>query len=161
MFKINVPIRFDSIRFFLFSIKGEQEYIYSGERVRDELLAFAYRMSGPPVQLVTQIDSFDMLKGQNELFFTYVGQRNGSLWNSYFKIAENFQPHSNFYATSRELAKPHFQVDTLPVVLVYKENSHYHFPRKNLQKKTKLPKQPLIVINIAFVLFCYFMSHSF
>lgn len=121
-----------------FSIKGEQEYIYSGERVRDDLLAFAYRMSGPPVQLVTQIDSLDMLKAQNELLFTYVGQRNGSLWNMYHKIAEHFQPHSNFYATSRELAKPHFQIDTLPVVLVYKENSHYHFPRKYLYKNNDM-----------------------
>lgn len=112
------------------SIKGEQEYIFEGERVRDELVAFAYRMSGPPVQYVTQIDSFDMLKGQYELFFTYVGQRNGSLWNSYYRTAEHFQAHTNFYATSRELAKPHFQIDHLPVVLVYKENNHYHFPCK-------------------------------
>lgn len=93
-------------------------------------MAFAYRMSGPPVQYVTQIDSFDMLKGQYDLFFTYVGQRNGSLWNSYYRTAEHFQPHVNFYATSRELAKPHFQIDHLPTVLVHKENNHYHFACK-------------------------------
>lgn len=112
------------------SIKGEQEYVYSGDRVRDDLLAFAYRMTGPPVQLVTQIDSFDMLKGQNELFFTYVGPRNGSLWNSFYRVAEHFQPHAYFYATSHELAKPHFQIDTLPVAVVYKEGGHFHFPCK-------------------------------
>lgn len=117
---------------FFSSIKGEQEFIYSGDRVREDLLAFAYRMSGPPVQLVTQIDSFDMLKAQNDLFFTYVGQRNGSLWNMFHRIAEHFQPHAYFYATTRQLAHPHFQIDTLPVVLVYKESSHFHFPRKKL-----------------------------
>lgn len=111
-----------------FSIKGEQEFIYNGDRVREDLLSFAYRMSGPPVQQVTQIDSFEMLKSQNELFFTYVGQRNGSLWNMYYAVAEHFQPHAYFYATSRELGSQHFHIDLEPVVLVYKENNHYHFP---------------------------------
>lgn len=115
---------------YVFSIKGEQEYIYAGDRVREDMLAFAYRMSGPPVQLVTQIDSFDMLKAQNELFFTYVGQRNGSLWNKFYRTAEHFQPHAYFYATSRDLATVHFQIDLLPTVLVYKESNHYHFPCK-------------------------------
>lgn len=116
------------------------------------MLAFAYRMSGPPVQLVTQIDSFDMLKAQNELFFTYVGQRNGSLWKKFYRTAEHFQPHAYFYATHRELAVPHFQIDTLPAVLVYKETSHYHFPCKNIsfeflfkyQKKYCIQKKHLV-----------------
>lgn len=120
------------------SIKGEQEYVYSGDRVREDMLAFAYRMSGPPVQLVTQVDSFDMLKAQNELFFTYVGQRNGSLWNKYYRTAEHFQPHAYFYATSRELASVHFQIDTLPTVLVYKESNHYHFSCEFLYSETNL-----------------------
>lgn len=87
-------------------------------------------MSGPPVQQVTQIDSFEMLKSQNDLFFVYVGEHNGSLWDMYFAIAEHFQPHAYFYATNRELATQHFQIDTLPVVLVYKESHYYHFPCK-------------------------------
>lgn len=102
--------------------------MFTGDRVKEELLAFAMRMSGPPVQPVTQMDSFNMLKTQNEIFFTYVGQRNGTLWTAYLSIAEIFQPHGFFYSTSREIADRHFQIDTLPVVLVYKENNHYHFP---------------------------------
>lgn len=112
------------------SIKGELEYIYSGDRTREDLLQFAYRMSGPPVQQITQIDSLEMLKSQNDLFFTYVGQRNGSLWEGYLAVAEHFQPHAYFYATTRHLASQHFDVDTAPVVLVYKESHYYHFPCK-------------------------------
>lgn len=114
----------------MYSIKGHQEYLYTGDRIKEELLAFATRMSGPPVQQVTQVDSFDMLKIKNELFFTYVGQKNGSLWSTYKTVAEYFQPHGYFYSTNRELASRHFHVDTLPLVLVYKENNHFHFPRK-------------------------------
>lgn len=101
--------------------------MYTGDRVREDLLTFVYRMSGPPVQQVTQSDSFDMLKSQNDIFFTYVGQRNGSLWESFFTVAEYFQPHAYFYATSRNLAGQHFDIDATPVVLVYKESHYYHF----------------------------------
>lgn len=96
------------------------------------MIAFAYRMSGPPVQQVTQMESFDMLKTQNELFFSYVGPRNGSLWNNYYTIAEHFQPHAYFYTTNRDIASQHFHINSVPVVLVYKENNHYHFPSKLL-----------------------------
>lgn len=106
--------------------------MFTGDRVKEELLAFALRMSGPPVQQVTQIDSFNTLKTQNEVFFTYVGQRNGTLWTAYSSIAEIFQPHGYFYSTTREIADRHFHIDTLPVVFVYKENNHYHFPRKSM-----------------------------
>lgn len=116
-----------------FSVKGHQEYVFTGDRVKEELLTFALRMSGPPVQQVQQIDSFNTLKTQNEIFFTYVGQRNGSLWAAYSSIAETFQPHGFFYSTTREIAERHFQIDALPVVLVYKENTHYHFPCKSMR----------------------------
>lgn len=42
----------------------------------------------------------------------------------------HFQPHGFFYATSVDVANRHFTVDTLPAVIVYKEHSHYYFPRK-------------------------------
>lgn len=117
---------------FIFSIKGDQEYIYNGDRIRDDMLAFAYRMSGPPVQQITKVESFDRLKIQNELFFSYVGPRNGSLWNNYYAIAEHLQPHAYFYTTNPEIASQHFHINNVPMVLVYKENNHYHFPSKRL-----------------------------
>lgn len=109
-------------------IKGHQEYVYSGDRTKDEMLAFVARMTGPPVQLVSQIETFSNLKADNEVFFTYVGPRNGSLWTTYHSIAEIFQPYGFFYTTSKEIASRHFDISTLPTILVYKDNNHYHFP---------------------------------
>lgn len=111
------------------SIKGHQEFVYNGDRSKEELLPYAIRMSGPPVQQVTRVDSFDMLKVQNEIFFTYVGLQTGALWDTYHTTAEHFQPHGFFYATNSDIANHHFQIDTLPAVLVYKEKSHFYFPR--------------------------------
>lgn len=126
--------------------------MFTGDRVKEELLAFAQRMSGPPVQQVTQMDSFNTLKTQNEIFFAYVGQRNGTLWTAYNSIAEIFQPHGFFYSTSREIADRHFQIDTLPAVLVYKENNHYHFPRNYIYlhfvTRTKFVKLLFLIFNL-------------
>lgn len=87
-------------------------------------------MSGPPVQQVTRIDSIDLLKSNNKIFFIHVGQQNGILWDTYHLVAEFFQPYGFFYATSLDIAEKHFEIDTLPAVLVYKERNHKYFPCK-------------------------------
>uniref|UniRef100_A0A1B0DK03 Uncharacterized protein n=1 Tax=Phlebotomus papatasi TaxID=29031 RepID=A0A1B0DK03_PHLPP len=86
-------------------LKDGVEFVYNGERSKEELIHFVMRMSGPPVQLVTRTDSVDMLKA-----------------------TETFQPHGFFYATSMEIAREHFDIDTLPAVNVYKERSHFYYP---------------------------------
>lgn len=60
-------------------IKGNMEYTYSGDRNKDELVDYALRMSGPPVQLVTRTESVDMLKGSHTIFFMFVGPQEGNL----------------------------------------------------------------------------------
>lgn len=74
-----------------FSIKGHQEFIYNGDRTKEELLPYATRMSGPPVQQVTRSESVDMLKSNNPIFFSFVGKQEGLLWDTYHAVAEHFQ----------------------------------------------------------------------
>ena len=112
----------------LCSVKGPYDYVYNGEHSKEELIHFVNRMSGPPVQLVTRADSIDILKSNNPIFFTYVGKQSGLLWDVFYSAAESYQAHGYFYATSVEIAKRHFDVDTVPAALVYKERSHYYFP---------------------------------
>lgn len=109
-------------------IKGPYDYVYTGDRTKEDLLHFVNRMSGPPVQQVTRPDSIDILKANNPIFFTYVGKQDGILWDVFYSAAESYQPHGYFYATSVEIAKRHFGIDTVPAALVYKERSHYYFP---------------------------------
>lgn len=118
------------VLFFGGSIKGHQEFIYNGDRTKEELLPYATRMSGPPVQLVTRTESVDMLKANHAIFFAFVGKQDGLLWDTYHSVAEHFQPHGFFYATSVDVANRHFSIDTLPAVVVYKERNHFYFPRK-------------------------------
>lgn len=80
------------------------------------------------MQQVTRPESFEILKTNNPIFFIYVGKQAGNLWNSYYVASENNQAHGYFYATSLEVASKHFFIDATPVILVYKENTHYTFP---------------------------------
>jgi thioredoxin domain-containing protein 10 len=114
--------------YFFISVKGANEYIYNGERTKEELIHFANRLSGPPVQQVTRLDSFDILKSNNPIFFTYVGKQDGGLWETFYLASEHYQPHAYFYATSLDIAKKHFEIDATPAIMVYKERNHYFYP---------------------------------
>lgn len=109
-------------------LKGDtHQFTFHGDRTKDEIINFAVRVSGPPVQPVTRPESLERLKDTNPLFFAYVGKYDGELWDTYSEVAEKFQPHGFFYAVPPEIARKHFQIMELPVVLVYKESSIYLF----------------------------------
>lgn len=91
-------------------------------------------MSNPPVQQVARVESIDMLKTNHGIFFTFIGKQEGVLWDTYHSVAEYFQPHGFFYATSGDIADKHFDIDTVPSVLVYKEKSHFYFPRMYIHR---------------------------
>lgn len=84
-------------------------------------------MSGPPVQELTRADSLTTIKGQNHLFFMFVGNQEGLLWDAYYSVAIKFQPHGFFYSANTEIAKQHVDLDELPAVFVYKESLHYFY----------------------------------
>lgn len=113
-------------------IRGNNEYSYNGERSKEELVHFALRMAGPAVQQVTRVESFEILKANNPIFFIYVGKQSGTLWDNYYIASETNQAFGYFYATSAEVASKHFFIDSTPTILVYKENTHYTFPLSDM-----------------------------
>lgn len=113
-------------------IKGNMEFTYNGDRTKEDLVDYALRMSGPPVQLVTRTESVDMLKDAHTLFFMFVGQQEGVVWDTYYGAAENYQEHGFFYATTEDIAQQHFDIEHLPAVLVYKEESQHMYPHAHV-----------------------------
>lgn len=85
-------------------------------------------MSSPPVQQITRSESLTNIKNMNQLFFMYVGPQEGSLWEVYFATASKLQPFAFFYSGSAEITKNQIDIDDLPIIFVYKENTHYFFP---------------------------------
>lgn len=70
-------------------MKGEQEFTYHGDRTRDEIVKFALRVSGPPVQEITKTQSFDTIKKERDLYFLYIGEKFGPLWVWIFYFTYN------------------------------------------------------------------------
>nr|BAN20763.1 protein disulfide isomerase, putative [Riptortus pedestris] len=117
-------------------LKGDvKEFTFQGDRTKDEIINFALRLSGPPVQQVTRQESFDMLKSSNNIFFSYVGPYEGPLWELYYDVAVRFQPFSFFYSLSPTLAKKHIGDMKTPTVLVYKEDSLYFFEDNEIDQQ--------------------------
>ncbi|KAJ8686515.1 hypothetical protein QAD02_022309 [Eretmocerus hayati] len=119
-------------------LKGDEQFVYNGDRTRDELVKFALRLSGPPVQEVTKTVSFDTLKKERDLYFLYVGARTGVLWDIYRDAASIYQPHAFFYQSHPVVVEKHAPVDKTPALFVYKENSHYNFTEHNITDKDEL-----------------------
>ncbi|XP_050498374.1 protein disulfide-isomerase TMX3-like [Diabrotica virgifera virgifera] len=108
-------------------IKAEEDFTFEGEKITDEIISFAIRLAGPPVQQVTRPESLINIKNMNQLFFMYVGERDGLLWNTFYDVASKFQAHAFYYSATEEIANKHVDIHTLPAVFVHKENSHYFY----------------------------------
>ncbi|XP_015588052.1 protein disulfide-isomerase TMX3 isoform X2 [Cephus cinctus] len=108
-------------------LKGDNEFVYHGDRTRDEIVKFAQRLSGPPVQEITKSQSFDTIKRDRDVYFLYVGEKSGSLWEVYRRAADVFQPHAFFYQSHPHVVGEHAPVQKAPALFVYKENCHYNF----------------------------------
>nr|CAD7570484.1 unnamed protein product [Timema californicum] len=108
-------------------LKGDSRHSFKGDRTLEEIVNFATRLSGPPIQTITREESLDNIKNSHSLFFIYVGEQNGPLWDTYAEVAETFQPHGFFYAVSSLLVKKHVTLMRSPTLFVFKENSYYFF----------------------------------
>lgn len=71
------------------SLKGDQEHMYHGDRTRDEIVKFALRLSGPPVQEITKPQSFQSIMKEQDLYFLYVGDRSGIFWVNFSLMFKN------------------------------------------------------------------------
>ncbi|XP_020298819.1 protein disulfide-isomerase TMX3 isoform X2 [Pseudomyrmex gracilis] len=119
-------------------LKGDQEHMYHGDRTRDEIVKFALRLSGPPVQEITKPQSFQSIMKEQDLYFLYVGDRSGIFWELYYKTANMFQPFAYFYQTYPRIARKHAPVEKVPALFVYKENLHYNFTGHDLNDIEKM-----------------------
>lgn len=114
---------FPTIKFF----KDEEIYTFYGDRTKDDIIKFALRMSNPPVQEITRPDSLSNIKTTSTIFFLYVGNRIGPLWEAYEHSASKLQPHGYFYSTDVEIASQHNIIEEQPIVLVCKESLYYFY----------------------------------
>ncbi|XP_053606677.1 protein disulfide-isomerase TMX3 [Plodia interpunctella] len=108
-------------------IKGSFRHEYNGDRLKEEMVNYALRMSQPAIQKVSQEDSIGDLKETHSVFFGYVGKQSGPLWEMYMKHAEKYQPHTWFYAMSHDIIRNEFKPPNETVIFVNKEGDVFFF----------------------------------
>ena len=66
-----------------FSFKEtDLQYSYEGDRTREDIVAFAHRLMGPPVNLVASRTDFNRAKDKSEIFFLFSGEESGPVFVS-------------------------------------------------------------------------------
>lgn len=108
-------------------IKGQQHHEYLGEREKEEMVAYAMRMSQPAVQMLSPTDSIGYLKESHPVFFGYVGKPQGPLWATFNLHAEKYQPHSWFFAMSHDMVEDDIKVNHEAAVFVFKDDEAFFF----------------------------------
>ncbi|CAH1962066.1 unnamed protein product [Acanthoscelides obtectus] len=108
-------------------IRGEEHHTFQGDQDTEQIVNFALRMSGPAVEHITRPESLTNIKNMNQLFFMYVGEREGALWDTFNDVANKMQAHAFYYSTSQSIAEKHIFLNETPAVFVHKENSHYFY----------------------------------
>ncbi|XP_067135528.1 protein disulfide-isomerase TMX3 [Centruroides vittatus] len=114
-------------------IKGHKTVEYKGDRVREEIVEFAWRMDGPPVRHFPSCDEFHNARNNKKVFFLYVDgnnlDQNVALKDEYTRIAEEFQPLIYFYtAPTFCLSRINgFKIPTKASVYVFKDKTSFKF----------------------------------
>ena len=106
-------------------LKGEDTYIYEGDRTREDLVAFTRRLMGPPVQpLRTEADLAEAR--MNNLFFVYSGPLEHPLYEEFMINARHFHSDEHMYSATPGLINA--GGDTREAaVFVFKDNQYHKF----------------------------------
>jgi len=107
-------------------LKGDDVYTYDGDRTREDIVAFARRMMGPPVQHIDTDAEMNQAK-LNGLFFVYTGSLETPLYNEFHMNARHFQKDEFMYSVTPSVMSKHVKLVKDPAVYVFKDNTFYLF----------------------------------
>ena len=106
-------------------LKGDDTYIYEGDRTREDLVAFSRRLMGPPVQaLRTEADLAEAKR--NALFFVFSGPLEHPLYEEFLTNARHFHSDEHMYSAAPGLIKTGADSKEA-AVFVYKDNQYHKF----------------------------------
>jgi len=108
-------------------IKGEEVHMYRGDRTAEEIVQYAKRMIGSPIQNLDG-QSLQSVFEKEKLLFGYVGDKEGELWDAFNQTAVAYQAYNQFfYLDQSEVPSDFLEKKGLPFVFVRKENEEYFY----------------------------------
>lgn len=109
-------------------LDGDNVYSYEGDRTREDIVAFARRLMGPPVKAITSDQDLSEAK-LNSLFFLYVGPLEDPLYNEFLLNAKHFHQDEHMYSASDRMMTRHIGHSSGPgpAVFVFKDGQYHQF----------------------------------
>jgi len=107
-------------------LKGDDVYTYDGDRTREDIVAFARRMMGPPVTQIYTDTEMEEAK-LNGLFFVYAGSLETPMYQEYHLNARHFQKDEFMYSVAPNVMSKYVKLNKDPAIYVYKDNTFYPF----------------------------------
>lgn len=108
-------------------IKGDLVFEYQGDRTRDDIVNFAYRLIGPSVNAIATKSDFEAAKSRSEIFFMFAGEPAGPEWDDYEKVSSHLQQHEFFYQIDAKLAEEISNIKETQTIRVYKDGTSFKF----------------------------------
>jgi hypothetical protein len=86
---------------------GEEIFTFTRDRTRDELVAFAKRLSGPAVKNLETCADFQQTLRDEKLFFVFAGSwaADPELWSAFQASARHLQDHLLFFSASEDCVR--------------------------------------------------------
>ncbi|XP_053083644.1 protein disulfide-isomerase TMX3a isoform X2 [Pangasianodon hypophthalmus] len=104
-------------------IKGDKYFHYNGQKTKDAILEFTYRVSGPSVRALTSVQLFQHVLSRHQLFFVYVGGRS-PLKGQFYKVASEFLIHNYFFSATVDVLPQAVTLQDVPSVVVFKDGAY-------------------------------------
>jgi thioredoxin domain-containing protein 10 len=149
-------------------LKGDDVYTYEGDRTREDIVAFARRMMGPPVTALANTAELEQAKS-NQPFFLYVGNPDTALYSQFHMNARHFQKDEFMYSTDSPTISSYLGLTREPSVVVFKDDTYYLYEdeEEELTRKERevvdppvpSPTQPTSVLNTS--LYSWMMGERF
>ena len=139
-------------------LKGDSVYTYEGDRTREDIVAFARRMSGPPVKHLTSPGELSSAM-LNNVIFIYSGSVDHPLYSQFVENAKHFQQDEHMYWVSPALLGQHMKVPSndQPVIVAYKDKLFTQFveekreevedEKRTVREAGESPDSSLSVVN--------------
>ena len=115
-------------------LKGDNVYTYEGDRTREDIVAFARRMSGPPVKHLTSPGELSSAM-LNTVIFIYSGPADHPLYAEFLENAKQFQQDEHMYSVSPGLLAQHVSLTSQPAVMVYKDKTFRQFIQEKQEEE--------------------------
>ncbi|KAG1689652.1 Protein disulfide-isomerase TMX3 [Nymphon striatum] len=111
-------------------IEKDVVFPYNGDKTREDIIDFTYKMTGPAVRDIANAEKMDEVKRKYELFFLLISSDlNSEIEIAYEKAAKEFRHVNYFFTINHSIADEALGTDipSAPAIMIFKDSVYFSF----------------------------------